>query len=78
MYVQGVALSREKSPLEVTHFSVDMFIVLGLDPCVTKGRWENGKREKHLLGEMRDDRGETKVGAIRESPLPTGLGIRFL
>jgi hypothetical protein len=39
----------KRTVLEFTHFSVDMFIVLGLDSCVTKGRWEKGKREKQEI-----------------------------
>jgi hypothetical protein len=33
-------LSREKDVLEFTHFSVDISIVLGLDPCVIKAKRE--------------------------------------
>jgi hypothetical protein len=32
--------------LEFTHFFVDILISLDSGPCVTKGKWKTGKREK--------------------------------
>jgi hypothetical protein len=36
---------QDQDGLEFTHFFVNILIFLGSAPCVTKGKWENGKME---------------------------------
>jgi hypothetical protein len=41
---------KTKLVLGVACFSIDIFTFLGLSPCVTKGKWKKGKREKQARG----------------------------